>query len=192
MFKCATAVTPVFGVLHAGSPFRAFPRQCVCFLDRKNLRHLTSARLTCMHKDIEVNCVSCAVVRKRRYDASTCLCYTVITCPIPDLPPMTEYNSTSLTYLSRVTYFCRHGYKLGVGNEVRICRENGKWDGNAPTCESKSPSLIYVCPMPECHTSSHFFLVQTSFYSSLPPADIRDVVLQCRLHAIQCRRTIYQ
>ena len=50
MFKCATAVTLVFGVLHAGSPFRAFPSQCVCFLDRKNLRHLTSARLTCMSR----------------------------------------------------------------------------------------------------------------------------------------------
>ena len=46
MFKCATAVT--LCVLHAGSPFRAFPSQCVCVADRKNLRHLASARLTCI------------------------------------------------------------------------------------------------------------------------------------------------
>ena len=46
MFKCATAVT--LCVLHGGSPFRAFPGQCVGVADRKNLRHLASARLTCM------------------------------------------------------------------------------------------------------------------------------------------------
>ena len=33
--------------VRGGSPFRAFPRQCVCIVDRKNLRHLASARLTC-------------------------------------------------------------------------------------------------------------------------------------------------
>ena len=33
MFKCATAVT--LCVLHGGSPFRAFPGQCVGVADRK-------------------------------------------------------------------------------------------------------------------------------------------------------------
>ena len=33
VFKCATAVT--LCVLHAGSPFRAFPSQCVRVVDRK-------------------------------------------------------------------------------------------------------------------------------------------------------------
>ena len=50
LFKCATAVT--LCAARGGSPFRAFPSQCVCVVDRKNRRHLASARLTCMYRGL--------------------------------------------------------------------------------------------------------------------------------------------
>ncbi|KAI0231623.1 hypothetical protein LSAT2_018020 [Lamellibrachia satsuma] len=58
-----------------------------------------------------------------------------IACPPLDLPPMTTYNVTALTYMSRVTYSCHPGYKFVGGNEVRTCRENGTWSGEPPTYE---------------------------------------------------------
>ena len=38
----------------------------------------------------------------------------------------------------RASYTCNSGYEL-VGLSSRICRNNGQWSGDAPTCESKYP-----------------------------------------------------
>ena len=78
MFKCATAVT--LCVLHPGSPFLAFPSQCLCVADRENLRHLASAILTCIADEpptvggtkfqaYEYRTCSYSGVCRRRFDA---------------------------------------------------------------------------------------------------------------------------
>ena len=44
------------------------------------------------------------------------------------------------------TYTCDPGFIL-VGDPTRICRDNGTWSGEEPTCERKllSPLHVYCC-----------------------------------------------
>ena len=42
----------------------------------------------------------------------------------------TTYNATAL-------YTCDENYTL-VGDEVRVCSDDGKWNGSEPRCECKS------------------------------------------------------
>ena len=49
------------------------------------------------------------------------------------------------TFGSTATYQCDEGFNL-VGNETRICQENGEWSDSQPTCESQlSTNFWHVC-----------------------------------------------
>ncbi|KAK2192700.1 hypothetical protein NP493_25g07031 [Ridgeia piscesae] len=85
----------------------------------------------------------CSDQKRWEGDGITC---TAITCPTPELPHMATYKVTAVTYMSQVTYSCRPGYVMARGDEMRICEENGRWSGTAPTCEkvecSRPPDVV--------------------------------------------------
>ena len=71
---------------------------------------------------------------------------TAIMCP--ELPAI-ENGMVSWSGLSPggvATYTCDDGFIL-VGDPTRICRDDGTWSGEEPTCERKllSPLHVYCC-----------------------------------------------
>ena len=41
---------------------------------------------------------------------------------------------TGTAFRNTATYFCNQGHEL-IGNKIRVCQENGNWDGQKPLCE---------------------------------------------------------
>ena len=59
-----------------------------------------------------------------------------------------EYSEGTV-YQSVATYNCHNGHNLTMtGDEMRNCGSDGRWNGTAPTCNSKS-KLIYNTGMHE-------------------------------------------
>lgn len=62
---------------------------------------------------------------------------TAIDCgPLP-APVKGEVSLTATVFESVATYSCFPGYTL-QGNATRECGADAQWNGQAPTCESKS------------------------------------------------------
>lgn len=65
-----------------------------------------------------------------------------ILCPV--LPNITDgfviIESRSID--SRAVYNCSAGFEI-VGTDVRVCMENGSWDGAEPLCKGKQQ--CWVC-----------------------------------------------
>ena len=69
--------------------------------------------------------------------------FLVILCPsLPDIDNgMVEVSGLSPGGVA--TYTCDPGFIL-VGDPTRICRDNGTWSGEEPTCERKVLSPLHV------------------------------------------------
>ena len=61
------------------------------------------------------------------------LCISVKDCNHPDKPGNGSVLISSTKYKGRATYACDVGFVM-VGDLVRICTENGTWNGTAPVC----------------------------------------------------------
>ena len=59
------------------------------------------------------------------------------TCGLPPAPPGGTVSAPSLTAGSSATYVCTPGFVLR-GATTRTCQSDGKWSGEAPTCEATS------------------------------------------------------
>ena len=54
-----------------------------------------------------------------------------------------NHNLTGTTFGFAVSYECMDGYRL-VGVAERVCQEDGAWSGEAPSCQSITPSPTAV------------------------------------------------
>ena len=52
-------------------------------------------------------------------------------------PAFGSVRFTGTTIGSRANYSCNSGYAL-VGDRVRVCRQDGEWSGEAPTCTRRT------------------------------------------------------
>ena len=57
-----------------------------------------------------------------------------VDCGVLDDPENGEVSLTGTILGSKATYSCNSGYVL-EGESTRVCQSNGKWSGEAPTCE---------------------------------------------------------
>ena len=60
-----------------------------------------------------------------------------VDCGVLDDPENGEVSLSGTTLGSKATYSCNDRYVL-EGESTRVCQSNGKWSGEAPTCERKS------------------------------------------------------
>ena len=74
-------------------------------------------------------------------------CISVRDCGPLQNPQNGFVEFTSTVIRSRATYTCNKGFLL-VGVRVRICRPDGEWSGEEPTCESKSENFLSLFNIP--------------------------------------------
>ena len=71
-------------------------------------------------------------------------------------PAFGSVRLTGTTIGSRANYSCNSGYVL-AGDRVRVCRQDGEWSGEAPTCtRRKYRFLVLFCV---CHKSMHLAIL---------------------------------
>ena len=92
----------------------------------------------------------------------------IIMCPtLPDI----DNGMVSRSGLSPgdvATYICDPGFSL-VGDPTRLCRDNGTWSGEEPTCERKLLSPLHVhCIL---FHNVHLLLYIVIMCPPLPPID---------------------
>lgn len=78
-----------------------------------------------------------------------------ISCGKPDPIEFGSVIGRDFTLNNIVRYTCDNGYEL-IGSEDRMCRETGKWQSNAPTCQRKQ------CDNPPVVKNG--FYAETEFY----------------------------
>ncbi len=59
-----------------------------------------------------------------------------VVCEDLDSPLNGEVTYKDVVFNSIATYSCQYGYQL-VGESTRVCKEDTKWSGEEPTCESQ-------------------------------------------------------
>ena len=52
------------------------------------------------------------------------------------------YSDNTATYNTTVSFYCNEGFYL-VGNSVRICLADGRWDGSSPFCIRKGKDMVW-------------------------------------------------
>ena len=67
--------------------------------------------------------------------------YSITPAGAVDCFSLTNINNGVVTYStttsgSTATYACESGYDL-IGNQIRVCQDDGQWSGSEPTCERK-------------------------------------------------------
>ena len=63
---------------------------------------------------------------------------SAVNCGAPDpADPNGSLHFTTTTFQSRAVYSCNAGYILS-GHAVSVCKANGEWSREAPTCERKT------------------------------------------------------
>ena len=55
------------------------------------------------------------------------------------------YNGA--TAVTRAVYICNDGFRL-VGNEARVCQNDGNWNGSISQCFSKEAGTYVYSPLP--------------------------------------------
>lgn len=63
--------------------------------------------------------------------------FSVSNCGFPGYLENGQIHGNGYLYRDLISYRCKAGYRL-VGNETRVCQEDGRWQGEPPICVSKS------------------------------------------------------
>ena len=69
----------------------------------------------------------------------TCTCTVAIDCGSLDSPDNGEVRVPGTQFGFAARYSCNVGFVL-VGLRTRVCQINGRWSGEAPTCQCKTES----------------------------------------------------
>ena len=65
------------------------------------------------------------------------LYFTAVNCTDPGIPERCN-RTGELSYGKSMKYTCHNGYYITAGDWSLMCLANGTWDGEPPTCSSKS------------------------------------------------------
>ncbi|XP_023237075.1 CUB and sushi domain-containing protein 3-like [Centruroides sculpturatus] len=86
---------------------------------------------------------------------------SLTTCYRPEVPRYARIGKLSLAVHSSIEYSCQPGYRL-IGNNVRTCKQDGRWSGKPPTCK-----YVRCGRMPNIHKGHIVYLNGTTHLGSI-------------------------